>query len=104
MAFLSVESNFNSSNSLRAANSAHSSIVHGRDGRRENDAMELQTFYNVTLWVRAWDHARGTQESQKAINASSDVGQILNICLYNTYAYGIEYIYILPAMLSVPAR
>ena len=28
------------------------------------------------------------------INASSDVGQILNICLYNTYAYGIEYIYI----------
>ena len=38
------------------------------------------------------------------INASSDVGQILNICLYNTYAYGIEYIYILPAMLSVPAR
>ena len=40
-AFLSVESNFNSSNSLRAANSAHSSIVHGRDSRRENDAMEL---------------------------------------------------------------
>ena len=40
MAFLSVESSFSSSNSLRAANSAHSSIVHGRDGRRENDAME----------------------------------------------------------------
>ena len=40
MAFFSVESSFSSSNSLRAANSAHSSIVHGRDGRRENDAME----------------------------------------------------------------
>ena len=40
MAFLSVASNFSNSNSLRAANSAHSSIVHGRDGRRENDAME----------------------------------------------------------------
>ena len=49
MAFLSVESSFSSSNSLRAANSAHSSIVHGRDGRRENDAMECLLDRFITM-------------------------------------------------------
>ena len=52
MAFLSVDSSFKSSNSLRAANSAHSSIVHGRDGRRENDAMECLLIQ--TSGARPW--------------------------------------------------
>ena len=35
---------------------------------------------------------------------AENVYYILGICLSNTYAYSIHYIYILPAMLSVPAR
>jgi hypothetical protein len=54
MAFLSVESSFSRSTSLRAANSAHSSIVHGRDGRRENDAMEclLDRFFSEDVEIQ----------------------------------------------------